>query len=97
MRKRLSLSGSPETVRNAAVLKDDLLALDEVLKQEQALSLSLRGLEQRRLKLPLELIRAVVAQAGEGDVVQPQFPDQLQPPLPDPMSMAARILFLGEG
>ena len=35
----------------AAVLKDDLLALDEVLKQEQALSLSLRGLEQRRLKL----------------------------------------------
>ena len=41
--------------KNAAVLKDDLLALDEVLKQEQALSLSLRGLEQRRLKLVREL------------------------------------------
>lgn len=41
--------------KNAAVLKDDLLALDEVLKQEQVLSLSLRGLEQRRLKLLKEL------------------------------------------
>ena len=37
--------------KNAAVLKDDLLALDEVLKQEQAMTLNLRGLELRRLKL----------------------------------------------
>lgn len=42
-------------VKNTAVLKDDLLALDEVLKQEQALSLALRGLDQRRLRLLKEL------------------------------------------
>lgn len=35
----------------ASVNQDDLMALDEVLKQEQAMSLNLRGLEQRRLKL----------------------------------------------
>ena len=35
----------------AAVKQDDLLALDEVLKQEQALGLSLRGMELRRQKL----------------------------------------------
>ena len=34
-----------------AVRANDLLALDEVLKQEQALSLNLRGLELRRQKL----------------------------------------------
>ena len=39
-----------ETVR-----RDDLLAMDEVLKQEQVLSLSLRGLEQRRVKLLAKL------------------------------------------
>lgn len=35
----------------AAVQADDLLALDEVLKQEQAMTLNLRGLELKRLKL----------------------------------------------
>ncbi len=34
-----------------AVRRDNLLDLDEVLKQEQAISLSLRGYEQKRLKL----------------------------------------------
>ncbi len=37
------------------VRQDDLLALDEVLKQEQAMTLTLRGLEQRRVKLVKEL------------------------------------------
>lgn len=37
------------------VRQDDLLAMDEVLKQEQVLSLSLRGLEQRRVKLLAQL------------------------------------------
>lgn len=37
------------------VRADDLLAMDEVLKQEQVLSLSLRGLEQRRVKLLAKL------------------------------------------
>lgn len=39
----------------AAVRQDDLIALDEVLKQEQALGLNLRGLEQRRMKLVPQL------------------------------------------
>lgn len=38
-----------------AVRQDDLIALDEVLKQEQAMALNLRGLEQRRLKLVPQL------------------------------------------
>ena len=39
----------------AAVRADDLLALDEVLKQEQAMGLNLRGLEIRRQKLVPQL------------------------------------------
>lgn len=37
--------------KTAAVRKDDLAELNEILKKEQALSLSLRGQEQKRLKL----------------------------------------------
>lgn len=36
--------------KTAAVQHDDLLALDKVLKQEQALALTLRGFEPKRLK-----------------------------------------------
>lgn len=36
--------------KTTAVRKDDLMGLNEVLKQEQAISLALRGLEQKRLK-----------------------------------------------
>ena len=39
----------------AVVRQDDLLALDEVLKQEQAMGLNLRGLELRRQKLVPQL------------------------------------------
>lgn len=38
-----------------AVRQDDLIALDGALKQEQAMALNLRGLEQRRLKLVPQL------------------------------------------
>lgn len=38
-----------------AVRQDDLIGLDKVLKQEQAMALNLRGLEQRRLKLAPQL------------------------------------------
>jgi hypothetical protein len=34
-----------------AVRNDDLMALDSILRQEQALSLSMRGMEQRRVEL----------------------------------------------
>jgi len=38
-----------------AVRRDDLIALDQVLNQEQAMALSLRGLEQKRLSLLSQL------------------------------------------
>lgn len=50
--------------KNKAVLSDDLLALDEVMKQEQVISLSLRGLEQRRVKLLSQLGLTGVSLAG---------------------------------
>lgn len=39
----------------AAVGKDDLLALDEIMKQEQALALAFRGMEQSQAKLAAQL------------------------------------------
>lgn len=41
--------------KTAAVRADDLIALDEVLKQDQAMALNLRGLELRRQKLVPQL------------------------------------------
>lgn len=41
--------------KDSVVRQDDLIALDEVLKQEQVLTLSLRGLEQKRAKLTTQL------------------------------------------
>lgn len=38
-----------------AVRNDDLLALDEILKQEQALALDFRGMEQKRLTMLTEM------------------------------------------
>ena len=59
--------------KNAAVLKDDLLALDEVLKQEQAMTLNLRGLELRRLKLVGQLGLENVPLAGLEDHCPPEL------------------------
>lgn len=39
----------------AAVRRDDLMGLDEVMKREQVIGLSLRGREQKRQKLSLQL------------------------------------------
>lgn len=50
------------------VREDDLMAMDDVIKQEQVLSLSLRGLEQRRTKL--------LAQLGLSDVPLTQLPEK---------------------
>ena len=44
-----------EQQKSGTVRDNDLLALDEVLKQEQALSLSLRGLEIKRGRLSAQL------------------------------------------
>lgn len=37
--------------KTTAVRKDDLMGLNDIIKQEQAVSLALRGLEQKRMKL----------------------------------------------
>lgn len=62
-----------------AIRNDDLIALDDVLKQEQVMSLSLRGLEQKRQKL--------LAQLGpEGvslDDLFNQYPAEMQPQVKD--------------
>ena len=53
----------------AAIQADDLIALDEVLKQEQAMTLNLRGLELRRLKLVGQLGLENVPLAGLEDQI----------------------------
>lgn len=59
----------------AAVRKDDLLALDQVLNQEQAMSLTFRGLEQKRLKLLKDLGWEQVPLSGLAE----QYPIELRP------------------
>ncbi|MCI8423651.1 MAG: flagellar protein FlgN [Lawsonibacter sp.] len=58
-----------------AVRRDDLSALDAVLKQEQVLSLSLRGLEQRRGTLTAQLNLGGVRLSGLPD----RYPPELYP------------------
>ena len=60
--------------KTAAVRADDLLALDEVLKQEQAMGLNLRGLEIRRQKLVPQLGLEGTTLSG---LIQ-KFPEHLQ-------------------
>lgn len=56
------------------VQKDDLIGLDQVLKQEQAMTLNLRGLEQKRLKtLPL----LGIGEAKLSDLAR-LYPDHMQ-------------------
>ena len=57
----------------AAIQADDLIALDEVLKQEQAMTLNLRGLELRRLKLVGQLGLENVPLAGLEDHCPPEL------------------------
>lgn len=58
-----------------AVRRDDLMALDEVMKQEQVIALSLRGQEQKRQKLAAQLSLAGTTLAGLAD----RFPKHLYP------------------
>ncbi|MCM1149697.1 MAG: flagellar protein FlgN [Butyricicoccus sp.] len=56
------------------VREDDLMGLDAVLKQEQAMTLTLRGLEQHRLKLVSQL-----GLEGTGiDELPEKFPEDLR-------------------
>ena len=57
--------------KRSYVQQNDLIGLDEVLKQEQAMTLNLRGLEQRRLKL--------LAQLGLADVPLSELPGRYPP------------------
>ena len=67
-----------------AVRADDLLALDEVLKQEQALGLNLRGLELKRQKL--------VPQLGLDGVPLSKLPEHCPAQLADEARKAAAAL-----
>ena len=67
-----------------AVRADDLLALDEVLKQEQALALNLRGLELKRQKL--------VPQLGLDNVPLSRLHEHCPPQLADKTRQTADAL-----
>ena len=67
-----------------AVRADDLLALDEVLKQEQALGLNLRGLELKRQKL--------VPQLGLDGVRLSRLPEHCPPQLANEARKTAAAL-----
>ena len=60
--------------KTEAVRKDDLMTLNEIIKQEQAVALALRGLEQKRVKLATELGLDKVRLAQ----LATDFPDELQ-------------------
>lgn len=76
------LSGSLDQLGDLAeqkaqtVREDDLLAMDEVIKQEQVLSLSLRGLEQRRTKLLAKLGWSKVPLSGLAEQYPPELQDE---------------------
>ena len=48
MRTELETLSQPAKQKTAAVRQNDLIALDDVLKREQAASLDFRGLEQKQ-------------------------------------------------
>lgn len=60
--------------KTAAVRKDDLTAFNETLRQEQAVSLTIRGLEQKRVEL---LSRFNLLDVPLSDVPA-KFPKELQ-------------------
>lgn len=64
-----------------SVRQDDLMALGDVLKQEQAMTLTLRGLDQRRIKL-LEGL-------GLNGVSLAELPSRVPPGLEDEARQAA--------
>lgn len=67
LREKLAELSDLARPKTAVVRNDDLLALDEVLRQEQAITLSFRGLDQKREKLLGEL--------GASDLPLASLPD----------------------
>lgn len=68
----------------AAANADDLMGLDEVMKQEQAMTLAFRGMEQTREKL--------LAQLGCGNVPLSRLPERFPPELQDTAREAVALL-----
>lgn len=68
----------------AAANGDDLMSLDEVMKQEQAMTLAFRGMEQTREKL--------LAQLGCGDLPLPRLPERFPPELRGQAGEAVALL-----
>ena len=67
-----------------AATKDDLMALDEIMKQEQALSLAFRGMEQTREKL--------LRQLGCGAVPLSRLPERFPPAIQEEARQAVAAL-----
>lgn len=70
--------------KTAAANADDLIALDEVMKQEQALTLAFRGMEQTREKL--------LDQLECGNVPLSRMPEHFPPAMRDEAREAAAAL-----
>lgn len=70
--------------KTEAVLRDDLLAMNEILNQEQAMALAFRGMEQTREKLLTEL--------GAQDVPLSELPARCPPELRPEAERAVRAL-----
>ena len=68
----------------AAANGDDLMALDEVMKQEQAMTLAFRGMEQTREKL--------LAQMTCGNVSLSRLPERFPPAMQGPAREAVAVL-----
>lgn len=68
----------------AAANGDDLMALDEIMKQEQAMTLTFRGMEQTREKL--------LTQLGCGNVPLSRMPEHFPPELRGPAQEAVSLL-----
>lgn len=68
----------------AAANNDDLMALDEVMKQEQAMTLAFRGMEQTREKL--------LEQLNCGNVSLPRLPEHFPPEMQEQARKAVAAL-----
>lgn len=68
----------------AAANGDDLMALDEIMKQEQAMTLAFRGMEQTREKL--------LAQLNCGNIPLSRMPEHFPPEAQDQAREAVAVL-----